>query len=237
MCYQGKGPCLHRISVATPGFLTTGPIPEGVHVTTPILEGIPKVGASSSRPVIKEEKEEEEERIVEVSDSEDDFDVFNQPLSPEAPIGDLNNPFPVQTNYTQEEAAIPTDMGMQRKQRTGLLEVMESSTGGKAPEKPSQAKLPPPAPIQLADHKRKRDQRGQEIVEGGNGPQTAEIVHPKGTKQPRVTQTQADKRGESSVAVLAWTLAMILDGAFLPASASIKNFQGGTVGYMADAAE
>ena len=30
---------------------------------------------------------------------------------------------------------------------------------------------------------------------------------------------------------------MILDGAFLPASASIKNFQGGTTGYMADAAE
>ena len=30
---------------------------------------------------------------------------------------------------------------------------------------------------------------------------------------------------------------MILDGAFLPASALIKNFQGGTAGYMADAAK
>ena len=30
---------------------------------------------------------------------------------------------------------------------------------------------------------------------------------------------------------------MILDGAFLLASVSIKNFQGGMAGYMADAAE
>ena len=138
-----------------------------------------------------------------MSDSEDDFDVFNQLLSPEALIGDLDDLFPVQTDHAQEEAAIPADIGMQRKQMTGLLEVMESSTRGKAPEKPSQAKLPPPAPIQLVDHKRKRDQRGQEVVEGGKGPQTKETVHPKGAKQPRVTQTQADKRGESSVAVFA----------------------------------
>ena len=68
-----------------------------------------------------------------MSDSEDDFDIFNKPLSPEAPIGDLDDLFPVQTNHAQEEATILADMGMQRKQRTGLLEVMESSTGGKAP--------------------------------------------------------------------------------------------------------
>ena len=95
-----------------------------------------------------------------MSDSEDDFDVFNQPLSPEAPVGDLSDPFLVQTNLAQEEAAIPADMRIQRKQRTDLLKVMESSAEGKAPEKPSQAKLPPPPPIQPADHKQKRDQRG-----------------------------------------------------------------------------
>ena len=61
MCHQGKGPYLHRISVVAPGFLTTSPVPKGIHVTTPILEGIKKVGATSSRPVIKEEKEEKEE--------------------------------------------------------------------------------------------------------------------------------------------------------------------------------
>ena len=114
---KAKDPRLHRISVVAPGFLTIGPIPGGVHVTTPILKGIPKVGASSSRPVIKEEKEEEEEeeRIVEVSNSKDDYDIFNQPLSPEAPVGDLGDPFPIQTDHAQEEAAILADMGMQRK--------------------------------------------------------------------------------------------------------------------------
>ena len=114
---------------------------------------------------------------------------------------------------------------------------MESSVGGKAPEKLAQAKLPPPPPIQLADHKQKRDQRGQDVVEGGNDPQTKEIVPPKGPKQPRVTQTQANKRGESLVTVLAWTPTMILDGALLPANTSIRNFQGGMAGYVANAAE
>ena len=34
-----------------------------------------------------------------MSDSEDDFNVFNKPLSPEAPIGDLDDLFPVQTDH------------------------------------------------------------------------------------------------------------------------------------------
>ena len=98
---KAKDPRLHQINVAALGFFTTGPVPEGIHVTTPILEGIPKVGALPSHPVIKEEKEEEEEeeRIVEVSNFEDDFDVFNQPLSLEAPVGDPGDPFPVQTDH------------------------------------------------------------------------------------------------------------------------------------------
>ena len=66
------------------GFLIFGPILEGVLTTTSILEGVPKVEASSSRPFNKkerEEKEKEEGEIFEVSDSEDDFKVFNRPLS------------------------------------------------------------------------------------------------------------------------------------------------------------
>ena len=112
---KAKDPCLHRISVAAPSFLLLGPKPKGVQATTPIFEGIPKVGASSSHPVIKKEKEEKEgegEKIVEVSHSKDDFDVFNQTLSLEAPIGDHSSPFPVQTDRDREEAAIPIDMGI-----------------------------------------------------------------------------------------------------------------------------
>ena len=40
---KARNLCLHRISVAAPSFLTTGPIPEGTLTTNPIPEGIPRV--------------------------------------------------------------------------------------------------------------------------------------------------------------------------------------------------
>lgn len=54
-------PRLNRISIATPGFLITGLIPEGMLTTDPIPKGIPKVAlppqpttreATSSHPTI-----------------------------------------------------------------------------------------------------------------------------------------------------------------------------------------
>ena len=66
-------------------------------------------------------------------------------------------------------------MGIQRKPRVGLLDVMEPQSGSKVLEKTTQAKLPtppsalPPQP-DLADHKRKMDQKGPEAVEGGTDP-------------------------------------------------------------------
>ena len=80
---KARDPRLHWISVAASGFLISGPIPEGVLTTNPIPKGIPRVEASSSGPIVKENEEEEEEEeeegeIVEVFDSEDNFDVFKQ---------------------------------------------------------------------------------------------------------------------------------------------------------------
>lgn len=73
---------LHQINVVASGFLTTGPNPEGTLTTNPIPEGIPKVAlpfervsekeATPSQPTIKEGEE-----VIEVSDSENDFKVFN----------------------------------------------------------------------------------------------------------------------------------------------------------------
>ena len=40
---KAKDSRLHWISVVAPGFLTTGPIPEGTFATTLIPKGIPKV--------------------------------------------------------------------------------------------------------------------------------------------------------------------------------------------------
>ena len=93
-----RDPRLHRINIAAPSFHTTGPIREGMLTTDPILEGIPKVAlppqhtseeATSSHLAIIKEEEEKEEEVLEVFDSKDEFDVFNQTLSREASPGDL----------------------------------------------------------------------------------------------------------------------------------------------------
>ena len=95
-----KDPRLHRISVTAPGFLTTSPIPEGILTTNPIPKGISKVAlppqyttGEATPAITKEEEEEKEEEVVEVSDSKDKFEGFNQPLSLEASTGDLGHPF------------------------------------------------------------------------------------------------------------------------------------------------
>ena len=84
---------LHQISVVVPGFLTVDPIPEG----------IPKIALTSQRVIKKEatssqSSTKEEEGIVEVSNSKDNFEVFNQPLSPETPSGYLGHPPPAQAS-------------------------------------------------------------------------------------------------------------------------------------------
>ena len=89
---------LQRINVAAPGFLLPGPKPKGVQAATPIFEGIPKVealsqqqttgAATSSHPINTEEEE-----VVEVVDFEDEFEVFNQALSPKTLVLDLGSPF------------------------------------------------------------------------------------------------------------------------------------------------
>ena len=121
---KAKDPCLHRTSVAAPGFLISCLILEGTLVTNPIPEGIPKIAlppqytaeeAISSHPTITKEEEEKEEEVVEVSDSEDEFDVFNQTLSPEASPGDLSSSSPTQSSHNQEAANTSDEMSIQRK--------------------------------------------------------------------------------------------------------------------------
>ena len=97
---KAKDPRLHRISVAHEGFIVPKgiPIPKGTPFTQPLFVGIPSVGASSSQPVLLEEEEdnenEEEEQLegaLALSDSSDRFEVFNQPLSPENALADLDH--------------------------------------------------------------------------------------------------------------------------------------------------
>ena len=109
------------ISVAAPGFLLPGPKPKGVQTTTPIFKGILKVetlspqqttgAATSSRPINIEEEE-----VVEVADSEDEFEVFNYALSSETLVPDLGPPF----------SPIIDKMGIQHKPKSSLLDLIES---------------------------------------------------------------------------------------------------------------
>ena len=89
---KARDPRLHRISVAYQGFVVPEgvPLPKDTSHTQPLFVATPSVGASSSQLVLEEEEErqeeeEEEERspeeIVDLSDSSDEFKVFNQTLS------------------------------------------------------------------------------------------------------------------------------------------------------------
>ena len=88
--------------------------------------------ATSFHPAYTEEEEEEE--VVGVSDSEDEFEVFNQALSPETSTFDLGHPF----------SLIIDEMGIQRKPRSTLLDLIESELGRDAPGKVTQTKPPTP---------------------------------------------------------------------------------------------
>ena len=73
---------LHLINVAVPGFLNPSSGPQGVLKVEPLLQYKPEDKPTPLQLVTKEEEEdqeeeEKEEEIVDVSDSEDDYKVFN----------------------------------------------------------------------------------------------------------------------------------------------------------------
>ena len=90
-------------------------------------------GASSSQLTLREEEAEgREEEVVEVSDSSDDFGIFDQSI---------------------HSGEGPDEMGIQRKPQRSLLELMEGQPGKIAPAKSTQSQAlslptrsPPPAP-------------------------------------------------------------------------------------------
>ena len=85
---KAKDHLLHLINVAVPGFLNPDLALEGVLQVKPFFQYTAEDEATPSQPTTKEEEEEE---VVKVFDSEDDFEVINQPHSPEAPISDFSH--------------------------------------------------------------------------------------------------------------------------------------------------
>ena len=123
---RAKDPQLHRISVAYEGFV----VPEGIPLPkyTPLTQPLPvatlSAGVLSSSPILQVE-EEEEEGFVDLTESTDDFEIFNQPSPPKN---------------------VPEEMSIQRKSQRSLQELLESQPGRGEVGKPSQPKLPPPSP-------------------------------------------------------------------------------------------
>ena len=117
---KAHNPCLHRICVAVEGFL----LPEGASIS----EGIPLVGPSSSRLVVeeKDEKAEKKEEVVELGLSEEEFEVFNRAQSSEGPFGDLGNPSYTEVDFSFSKIPLEEDMGIQRKEKSSLLDLIES---------------------------------------------------------------------------------------------------------------
>ena len=140
---RARDPRLHRISVAYEGFIVPEgiPLPQYTLRTEPLFVASVSAGTSSSLPLLKEKeikgrkkKEKSEEMVVAVSESSDDFGIFDQLTSPEED---------------------PDEMGIQRKPQKSLLELMEGQSGKSTSTKtiPSQAsslpaRSPPPAPRQ-----------------------------------------------------------------------------------------
>ena len=107
---KAKDPRLHRISVAYEGFV----VPEGIPIleSTPFSQPLPvatiSAGISSPSLIIQEEEEGEEEGVMDLTDSLDEFEIFNQSSSPKS---------------------LPEEMGIQRKPQKSLMELIEDQPG------------------------------------------------------------------------------------------------------------
>ena len=102
---RAKDPRLHCISVAYEGFMVLEgvPLPRNTPFTQPLPVATLSAGVPSPSPILQveeeEEEEQEEEGFVDLTESTDKFEVFNQPSS-------FKN--------------LPYEMGIQRKPKRSL---------------------------------------------------------------------------------------------------------------------
>ena len=152
-------------------------VPKGIPLpkSSPFTQSLPIATllavVSSPSPILQEEEEgkeeQEEQGFVDLTESVEEFEVFNQLLSPKS---------------------LPEEMGIQRKPQKSLLELIENQPGKGGPGKSTQPKLPPPPPkslphapqptlpsrIEQADPMRRREQKGKDVMETGRPRPTRE---------------------------------------------------------------
>ena len=99
-------------------------------------------GSSAQQAVETEEgRDEGEEQVIELDQSEDEFDVFEQIDPFEDPFGDIGNPNLSEANL--QGTFSQADMGFKRKPFASLLDLIKGQSRKDAQGK-SQPKLPPP---------------------------------------------------------------------------------------------
>ena len=151
-------------------------------------------------------------------------------------------------------------MGIQRKQKTSLLDLIESQSGREAqrraaqnkPPSPSKSKLPlappklpPPPPsrptlvprTEPSDPKRKRKSKGKKVIEVEKSRPIPKEEAQRAAKQQKVGHRGPEKRIDPLPEPQAWLPAPMLNGAPLMDNASIRDFQGGNGSHVADALE
>ena len=111
-------------------------------------------------------------------------------MSPETSASDLSLSF----------SPIFDEMGIQRKQKSNLLDLIESQPGRDAPVKATQTKPPTPLlalPLSLgpADLKRKRESKGKEVMDASKSHPPQEDEALRVAKQAKVGQRGAERRG------------------------------------------
>ena len=159
------------------------PLPTNTPFTQPLLVATLSAGVPFPSPIllggVEEEEEQEEEGLVDLTESTDQFEVFNQPSSPKN---------------------LPDEMGIQRKPQKSLLELIENQPGRGEPGKSTQSRLPPPPPrspprapqptlpsrTEQVNPKRRREQKGKNVIETGRPRPTSEEDAHGAAKQQKV---------------------------------------------------
>ena len=166
---RAEDPRLHCINVAYERFVVLEgvPLPTSTPFTQPLPVTTLLAGVPSPSPILQGGEEQEEKGFVDLTESTDEFEVFNQPSSPKN---------------------LPDKMSIQRKPQKSLLELIENQPGKGEPGKSTQSRLPPPLPrspprtpqptllsrTEQADLKKRREQKGKDIIETGRPRPTSE---------------------------------------------------------------
>ena len=158
-----------------------------------------------------------------MSDSSDGFKVFNQTLPPKDDF---------------------YEMGVHRKPQRSLMKLRENQTRKGALGKSTQSQIPPPLPIspppapqppqpirpEPADPKRKREQKGKEVIETGRSCLIREEEAQRATNQQKFSHASQRGLARSNTQPLepqAWLPAPMHSGEPLRDDASLRDFNGG----------